>query len=428
MTVGRNAVSGAPVRWAPAELANPHVGLFGDTGMGKSHLLRRFAYAMQETGHPKFRMHVFDPHGDLEIEGESSVNFNESAPFGFNPLELNPDFKFGGVRKRIQSLVRALNQTAARLGHRQERALTKLLVDLYAERGFHLNDPDTWTQDAAAGKTYPTLVDAIDFAKERLRAMYLGSDRKAMQAFEEVGRAIKQRRLKQASLVKTSDDAEAARLEREVAALAEKAVDAYREALAVSDTGDELEDLIENDGKVETMKSLVDRFENLYAIGIYKSKAPPLDPRCRIWRYVIDSLDLDEKKLFVMTRLETIFTRAVQRGMVDHVVDVIVLDEAHLFLDKDEEHIINRIAREGRKFGLAIFFASQSPTDFPDVVLSSLATKITLGLDPNYWNAAMRKLGLTEADQRFIIPRRRVVVQLKQVAQASVGANHVVLP
>lgn len=428
MIVGRNAVSGAPVRWAPAELANPHVGLFGDTGMGKSHMLRRFANSMQETGHQRFRMHIIDPHGDLEIEGESSVNFNESAPFGFNPLELNPDIKFGGVRKRVQSLVRALNQTAARLGHRQERALTKLLVDLYAERGFHLTDNSTWAQDPAQGRTYPTLVDAIAFAKDRLKMMYLGSDRKAMQAFEEVSRAIRQRRLKQAALAKSTDEAEEARLQREIAGLAEKAVDAYREALSVSDSGDELEDLIENDGKLETMKSLVDRLENLYAIGIYKSTPPPLDPRCRIWRYVIDSLDLDEKKLFVMTRLETIFTRAVQRGMVDEVIDVIVLDEAHLFLDKDEEHIINRIAREGRKFGLAIFFASQTPTDFPDVVLSSLATKITLGLDPNYWAAAMRKLGLTEADQRFIIPRRRVVVQLKQIGHASVGANHVVLP
>lgn len=428
MTVGQNSVNGAPVRWAPAELANPHVGLFADTGMGKTHMLRRFAQAMLETGHPRFRMHIFDPHGDLNVDGESSVNFNESAPFGFNPLELNPDSKFGGVRKRIQSLIRALSQTASRLGHRQERVLTKLLIDLYAERGFILTDNSTWAQDAAQGRVYPTLVDAIAFAKERLKMMYLGSDRKAMQAFEDVSRAIKQRRLKQAALVKSMDETEEARIEREVHSLADKAVDAYREALLVSESGDEMDDMIENDGKVEILRSIVDRLENLYLIGIYKSTPPPLDPRCRIWRYVIDSLDLDEKKLFVMTRLETIFTRAIQRGMVNEVIDVIVLDEAHLFLDKDEEHIINRIAREGRKFGLAIFFASQTPTDFPDVVLGSLATKITMGLDANYWMATKRKLGLSDVDQQFIIPQRRVVVQLKQIGQASIGAFRVVLP
>lgn len=250
MTVGQNSVNGAPVRWAPAELANPHVGLFADTGMGKTHMLRRFAQAMLETGHPRFRMHIFDPHGDLYVDGESSVNFNESAPFGFNPLELNPDSKFGGVRKRIQSLIRALSQTASRLGHRQERVLTKLLIDLYAERGFILTDNSTWAQDAAQGRVYPTLVDAIDFAKERLKMMYLGSDRKAMQAFEEVSRAIKQRRLKQAALVKSMDETEEARIEREVHSLADKAVEAYREAILASESGDEMDDLIENDGKV----------------------------------------------------------------------------------------------------------------------------------------------------------------------------------
>lgn len=426
VVVGRNAINNAEVRWAPSELANPHVGLFGDTGMGKTHLLRRFATEMQATGHPRFRMHLIDSQGDLSIDGESSVSFNESAPFGFNPLELNPDLQFGGVRKRIQSLIGALSRTASRLGHRQERALTKLLVDLYDSRGFYLSDPESWAQ--REDKKYPTLVDAIVFGKERLKSMYLGSDRKAMQAFEEVSRAIKQRRLKQGALVRSGDEAEGARLERDIANLAEKAIDAYREALARMDSGEELDDLIENDGNLETMKSIVDRLENLYAIGIYKSIPPPLDPRCRIWRYEINSLDVDEKKLFVMTRLETIFTRAVQRGMVDEVIDVVVLDEAHNFLDEDEKHIINRIAREGRKFGLAIFFASQSPTDFPDIVLASMATKITLGLDANYWKPAMRKLGLTDANQQFIIPRRRIVMQMKQIGQASVGAHHVILP
>jgi DNA helicase HerA-like ATPase len=272
-------------------------------------------------------------------------------------------------------------------------------------------------------------LDAIAFAKDKLKRMYLGSDQKAMQAFEEVSKAIKQRRIRQGALAKSTEDAEIARLEREIGGLTEKAIDAYRDALSMLDTGEELDELIESEGNtVETMKAIVDRLENLYAIGIYKSTPPPLDARCRIWRYVIDSLELDEKKLFVMTRLEAIFTRAVQRGLVDEVIDVVVLDEAHNFLDNDREHIINRAAREGRKYGLALIFASQTPTDCPDIVLASLATKVTLGLDANYMSTAARKLGLTDANQKFIIPRRRVVMQMKQIGQAAVGAYHVILP
>lgn len=428
MIFGRSATSGSDVAWDPSKLANPHVGIFGDTGMGKSTLLRRFAHSMQKTGHARFRMHVIDGHGDLEIEGESCVRFHESADFGFNPLELNPDPEFGGVRKRIQSLINALNRTSVRLGHRQERLLTKLLVGLYADRGFLNDDPRSWRQDAAKGKIYPTLVDAIEYGRERVKTMYLGCDQRSMVAFGEVNKATKQLRAKLAALPKAEDQAEEARLQRELDGLREKAVDAYREALAFSDTGAELDELLEFEGQGETMRSVVDRLENLYAIGIYKSTPPPLDMNARIWRYVITSLSQEEKKLFVMTRLETIFTRAVQRGIVDHVMDVIVLDEAHNYLDKDEDYIINKMVREGRKFGISMFFASQTPTDFLDIVLSSLGTKVTLGLDPNYWPAALRKLGLSEAAQKFIIPRRRILVQMKQVGQASIGAHQVILP
>ncbi|MFP3449184.1 hypothetical protein SB765_30100, partial [Pseudomonas sp. SIMBA_067] len=75
-------------------------------------MLRKIAQAMQETGGRRLRIHVFDAHGDVEIPGESAVRFHESADFGFNPLELNPDPEFGGVRKRIQSLIAAINRTS----------------------------------------------------------------------------------------------------------------------------------------------------------------------------------------------------------------------------------------------------------------------------------------------------------------------------
>ncbi len=427
-TIIGTSATGTSVVWKPSELANPHVGIFGDTGMGKSTLLRRFATSMQDTGHPRFRMHVVDGHGDLEIDGESCVRFHESADFGFNPLELNPDPEFGGVRKRIQSLINALNRTAVRLGHRQERLLTKLLVGLYADRGFLLDDPGTWRQDPSKGKVYPTLVDAISYGRERVKTMYLGSNQRCMIAFAEVNKATKQIRAKATSMGKANDQAEEARLQRELDGLREKAVDAFREALAFSDTGAELDELLEFEGQAETMRSVVDRLENLYAIGIYKSTPPPLDPSARIWRYVITSLSPEEKKLFVMTRLEAIFTRAVQRGIVDQVMDVIVLDEAHNYLDKDEDYIVNKMVREGRKFGISMFFASQTPTDFLDIVLASLGTKVTLGLDQNYWPAALRKLGLSESAQKFVVPRRRILVQMKQVGQSSTGVHQVILP
>ncbi len=104
--------------------------------MGKTTILRRIISVMTQSGHARVRFHVFDGHGDVDIDGGSSVTFHESSDFGFNPLELSADPEFGGVRKRIQSLTMAINHTSVRLGPRQELALTRLLVALYRREGF----------------------------------------------------------------------------------------------------------------------------------------------------------------------------------------------------------------------------------------------------------------------------------------------------
>lgn len=80
-------------------------------------MLRRIIKAMTESGNARVRYRVFDGHGDVDIENASSVTFHESSDFGFNPLELSADPEFGGVRKRIQSLIMALDQTSVRLEH-----------------------------------------------------------------------------------------------------------------------------------------------------------------------------------------------------------------------------------------------------------------------------------------------------------------------
>ncbi|WP_222205232.1 ATP-binding protein [Burkholderia multivorans] len=424
---GSNAQSGGDVIWDSDTVVNPHIAAFADSGMGKTTMLRKIAQAMQETGGRRLRIHVFDAHGDVEIPGESAVRFHESADFGFNPLELNPDPEFGGVRKRIQSLIAAINRTSVRLGPRQERALTKLLTGLYRRHGFFADDASTWAADAAAGKRYPTLPDAIEYGRERLKEMYVGSDERAVQAFQEVERLARQVRAKEVALARLGNDEALTKLQRDLENAKEKAIDVFREAVLSIHTGDELDRAIESDGQEETIKSVLDRLENLYAIGIYRSTPPPLDPRCRVWRYIITSLSPDEKKLFTITRLETIFSRAVQRGAQSDIVDVCMIDEAHLYQDKDEDYIINKMVREGRKFGISMVFASQALTDFADVLISSLGTKLILGIDRNYWRAAIGKFGVPEAALKFIVPHRRIVVQMKSKGELNAGAYWVAL-
>ena len=409
------------VEWDSKKILSPHVLLVGASGSGKTHNLREMI--RQISSQARVRVHVMDVHGDIDIEGSSTVKFSEATQYGFNPLTINPDPDFGGVRKRIQSFIGALNRTGFRLGPKQEAALRNILYDLYAANGFYDNDPNSWRLDDGVRRQYPkkmpSMEDALKFARAKLRTMFLGTSSEAVVALEKLNKKQAQfyTKLKKSRSTTASGkeaDIEAAKKELEV--LAEEATTLYRDHLGRMITGHELEDLIKYDSK-DVMKSVVDRLENLHSIGIFRPQRPPFDNNNPIWRYDIKALSQDEKKLFVAFILEAIFNRASQRGVQDDLVELIILDEAHLFLTDDPDNPINMIAKEARKFGLGIVCASQSPTHFSDDFLSNVATKILLGIDQMYWDGSVRKLKVDMKALEWIVPQHKILVQIKNKGQ-----------
>jgi len=425
---GENAVNGAPVTWDSSRVVNPHIGLFGDTGMGKTHNIQKIINELLETStHNRLRFHIFDAHGDIEIEGASTVHFHESADFGFNLLELNSDPEFGGIRKRIQSLITAINKTSTRLGHRQERLLTRLLTGLYRDAGFIITDPSTWGLSPER-PAYPTLLDAIDYSRQYLHSVYTGSTSAAVTALQDVNKLVKLIRAREVSLQRMGgDDPSIEKLQRDLDAAKQKAILSYTEAVNGVSSGEELDMAIESEGQEETLRAVIDRLENLYGIGIYRSTPPPLDPRNPVWRYVIKALESEEKKLFTMTRLETLFTRAIQRGVQSEIRDVVILDEAHLYLEKEDDYIVNRMVRELRKFGVMMVFATHGLNDYTQSTLAGLGTKIVLGVDHTYRRVAATKLMIDEPTMNFIVPHQRIVAQMKNRGETNTVTHRVLL-
>ena len=127
---------------------------------------------------------------------------------------------------------------------------------------------------------------------------------------------------------------------------------------------------------------------------------------------------MTERKLFVLFRLEQIFLEAVQRGEQEHILDVIILDEAHAFADDDPDNPINTIAKEARKFGVMLVAASQSPTHFPEDFIASVATKVILGIDEMYWRGAVTKMRVEENALKWVRPQRSCLVQIKTRGQS----------
>lgn len=464
-----------PIYYDTSTLINGHLFMVGSSGVGKSHTFRKLIESALRSG-SKARFHIFDVHGDLEVPGASTAVFGEHVPYGVNPLRVNPSPEFGGPRRSIQAFIRIVNQASATsLGVKQESVLYNLLSDVYRDFGFQVEEPGSWSlhggdrpvpgatdnrlylqvpmaeKDAAKAlgarwdpgrsswwvhtekyqgdlrkwppahieKRHPDLNDVVRYARRLHEERFLGSDQRAVLALAEVNRAARavQRKALDAARARHHNAHFDSDMDSALMLAADKAMAAYKAYLKSIRTGYELENLLKYDSP-EVLKSTLDRLQNLSRTGIFKPVAPPFDPSCPVWRYNLKPLSPDEKKMMVLFLLQDLFTQASQRSPQSDVVDVLVLDELAVYLGPEDEKgdgIIGRIAREARKFGVALWAANQSPERVPASLLSSVGTKIILGLDELYWNEAVSKLRVEARQLSWIQPRRTMAVQLKEI-------------
>ena len=162
----------------------------GKTGMGKTTLLRRFIQQIEQ-GAPSTRIHIMDVHGDIELNGASSVRFSESTDYGLNPFVVSPDPHFGGVRKSVQDFIATLNGCRP-IGSKQEAVIRHLIIDLYAANGFFSHDPKSWVMNDGITRRYPkkhpTMDDACRYAFAKLKHVIIGGDTHSVRALEELNK------------------------------------------------------------------------------------------------------------------------------------------------------------------------------------------------------------------------------------------------
>lgn len=405
-----------PIYWDTLKTINAHMLIAGKSGMGKTHTIRRLLDDIFANNTSKrLRVHIFDVHGDIDIDGASVVEFYETSPYGIQPLVINADPKFGGVRKRIQAFIACINQTTHKLGNRQESCLRNLLLDVFEANGFKQDKPETWRLDDGIQrrypKKYPTLDDVIRFAYAKLVNLYTGADSLATKSLEQLNKKHNQFTSKQRQIHRVTDQEALTVLEKEIKELSEECVTLYSNFVKNIKTGTEIKDFIRYDSR-ETLKSVLERLEALRNTGIFKSTKPNFDENNPVWRYHIKNLRQEEKQMFVMLNLEEIFLSAVQNGVQDDVVDIIVLDEAHLFFSDDDDNIVNTIAKEARKFGVGLMCASQNPGHFSEDFLSNVGCKLLLGIDQTFWDATVRKLKIEQKQLQYIIPHQTVVCKM----------------
>lgn len=354
-----------PVAWDTDHLINAHILVLGASGVGKTHTIRKMIRRGLAHSERPVRFHVFDVHGDIAIPGASEVQFSEAAPYGLNPLRVNPDPH----------------------SHRK--------------------------------REYPTVRDVLEYAERVHLERFLGTDQKAIFALKSLNRTAKEYQAKlraAARLARLTNGEFDVEAREKLEAARKDACEAYERYANSVQTGHELESLIKYDS-ADVLKSTLNRLQNLYRTGIFKDTPPPFDPACPVWRYKINALSQEEKKLFVLFTLQEIFYRALQRGEAPDVVEVVVLDELGVYCtsaDTEEgDGIIGTICREGRKFGLAFWGATQSPAAIPEGLLSATGTKMVLGLDEMFWPLAISKLRIEKNCLEWIRAQASMAVQMK---------------
>lgn len=412
-----------PVIYNTKELLNAHALFMGKSGSGKTYTLREIITQMAAQAKKdgkEFRCHIMDVHGDIEIDDASTVKFSEATNYGFNPLIINPDPDFGGVRKKIESFVRNINRAGRQLGDKQAATLRNILYDLYEANYFFADDPLSWKLKDPRYPNYnkrmPNLSDALRFAKSKATSLYLGTSSKAVSKLEQINKKknILYNKLKQKN--KTTNPVDIGDLEAQIDKLCDELLELNTEYLKSIKTGQELSEIFKYTS-LDTLNSVVERLENLNSCGIFRNELPPFDPNKAIWRYDIKALSQEEKKLFVSFLLEAIFYVATQRGPRDDVVEIVILDEAHLFITEDDDNPVNVIAREARKFGLGLFAASQSPEHFSTDFLSNVSAKVILGIDESFWNATSKKLRVDMKALEWMVHHEKILIQLNKKGQ-----------
>jgi hypothetical protein len=410
--IGKNKK--VPLIFKENEMVNGHTVLVGGSGTGKTHRLRKIINQISQNN---VRVHVFDVHDDIAspLNKESSCIFSESTEDGINPLVVNPDIHAGGVRKAINSFINIINRSGRQLGERQEAVLRVLLEDLYASNGYYIDSPESWkTEGMFKGrkKSSPNLKDLYNWTNYKYKQFFIGGNHKTIQALNNVNaKAFQiQKRIKENVGRKKEDEL------LELGDLKDEAIIAYSEYLESIKTGKEFEEFIKYDSKA-TLKSVLDRITNLKNSGVFKNNQIKLDPNKPIWRYRIKNLSQEEKKMFVWFRLQEIYYDALARGESDHIVEVIVIDECSIFMDKEDDNIINVLANEIRKFGVMLVLSSQNFVHFTDDFLGSVGTKIILGIDEMYWEKTARQLQIDKKFLQWIKPRRTFILQMKRIVE-----------
>lgn len=434
----------APLSLDLCRAQNFHILALGMSGSGKTYLLRRLVSYLLSQG---VSVHILDAQGDFSPHSFQAAGIindrldthytdfefsydNESC--GLNPLLLSDHPQSGGVYMACLEFIQIARIFNSALSKIQESMLQQMLEETYRRKGITHDNPESWRLPA------PTLADLDELMGESLDLLSDGFNKSdaSMKSLIRVYNRIRnarekmarhQERLKGPDL----DDGDVEMLNKEINTLFESISDGEKKGdviwgrlkrghlLEAADLQKDstFEEHLSN-WRASSVSSLRATTHGMLSSRLFSgTDVRPL--RGRLNRYDLKALGQRDQLAMIRVLLSKIFSRAMRSCPPDRLnssipSEFIVLDEGKIAAASSTQQMsaLNRIATEGRKFGLGMIVGVQSPDHVTEELKVNFASKFVLSVDPGALPILKRSLGVPPERMHGIQPRRDALVSL----------------
>lgn len=359
---------------------NPHLLLVGGSGAGKTTLMLKILENASLEGKTVF---LIDFHGDMMIDSENHIKYTpRNSPYGINPFELEMSEESGGVDMQAEVVAIMMDTYFFdKMGKKQQSIMKRLIIDLYASKGIHDNDHTTWINKPPTMKELNKLIQYVHSEIEILE----NSD--DITITRESDKQIARNAIVTIKNILIKNSKEETRYTNAIKTLSDE-IDTLKETRNGFSSID-ISFYAQKTNK-RSFESLFPYIDEVSRMSIFNGEKPRITSGInRLDFSAFTAINKPNIARFLAEfTAQKIFRASMNSGTFaghDGIKFrwVLAFDESKLALPSGREksnpyNIMNRIVTEARKYGLALFLASQRLEHYNDELLANIYTKIIL--------------------------------------------------
>ncbi|HDS1721532.1 type IV secretion system DNA-binding domain-containing protein [Pseudomonas putida] len=425
--------NGEVVSWCSPRLNNFNGLFMGTSGSGKTWTLRQMIARVYRRG---TTFHILDVKGDFKPENfintglanyvsEDDFNIISFTYFeggsSLNPLQVPRSQEGGGVVMTIEGAKELVSMFNRNLGAKQISYLGEVLKAVYADFNIKHEDESTWSRPA------PTFADVYDKLTLIYQCIASGLDSGSVGSImNEIGRAKRKaiKDIRKAREEEQDDDSISLGCQETAANAADVIAGIVKSQLTFENlerngTGEEWEHWSK-----ETVYSLRDTINQMVESRLFTGEmSKVMQGKINVYDMTAISsphqqimMEIVARRTFAMSVLSTKMTGNVDPKSASHIL---VCDEGKhaKAISKQPLSPVNRIATEGRGFGVGVWMGVQQPDQVTQDQLRNFAFYFLLKTPESSSKEMQRMFGLK--------PNQLKQLQFRENCQYSAGGKYV---